>query len=274
MEPPFAALRHPLILAHRGSAVLGPENTLYSFDLALTAGADVLELDVHPSADGRIVVIHDDTVDRTSNGHGLVREKSLKELRKLDFAWRFSLPDSEGYPMRSRGFAAPTLDEVFDRFKESHFSIDIKEDDLGFADEVARLVRKRALRDRVVLASFFPRVTAWLRSSVPPLSVAADRPQALRLVAGSLARRAPADVYLLPDRAGPFPFAGSRALIRAAHARGRRIYAWTVDDPARMQTLFGRGIDGVVTNRPDLAFAARTEYLAGTPGTPSRADRR
>ncbi len=263
MEPPFSSLRHPLVIAHRGSMVLGPENTLYSFELADAAGADVLELDVHPSSDGHIMVIHDPTVDRTSNGSGAVRSLRLGELKALDFAWRFRLPDAEGFPMRGMGITIPTLNELFDRFAGRSFSIDIKDNDPNFALEVIRLIHRREMGARVVLASFHPRITRLLREKAPPAAVAADRPAALRLLAASHAGlpaswMRPCDAYMLPDRAGLLPVA-TRSLIRAIHRLGRRLYLWTIDDPQLMRRLLERGAEGIITNRTELAFAVRRE---------------
>lgn len=265
METPWLGLRHPLIIAHRGSMVLGPENTLYSFELAEAAGADVLELDVHPSSDGHIMVIHDPTVDRTSNGRGAVRSLSLRELKNLDFAWHFRLPEAEGYPMRGMGIGIPTLAELLDRFPGRAFSIDIKDNDPVFATEVVRLIQRRDLHARVVLASFHPRVTQLLREAKPPIPVAADRPAALRLLAVSYAGLpaswiSPSAAYLLPDRAGVLPVA-VRPLLRRVHRLERRFYAWTIDDPGQMRRLLERGVDGLVTNRTDLAYAVRREFL-------------
>ncbi len=265
MEPPFGTLRHPLVIAHRGSMVLGPENTLYSFELADAAGADVLELDVHPSSDGHIMVIHDPTVDRTSNGSGEVRSLKLGELKALDFAWQFRLPDAEGYPMRGMGITIPTLSELFDRFPGRSFSIDIKENDPDFAMEVVRRIHRREMRNCVVFGSFHPRITRILRAALPAVSVAADRPAAVRLLAASYAGlpvrwMSACDAYMLPDRAGLLPVATS-PLIRAIHRLGRRLYVWTVDDPEVMRRLLALGADGLITNRTDLAFAARREFL-------------
>jgi len=265
VEPPFGALRHPLVIAHRGSMVLAPENTLYSFELADAAGADVLELDVHPSSDGHIMVIHDPTVERTSNGTGAVRSLRLSELKGLDFAWQFRLPDAEGYPMRGMGITIPTLNELFDRFPGRSYSIDIKENDPDFAVEVVRLIHRREMRSRVVFGSFHPRITRLLREAVPPVAVAADRPAALRLLIASYAGLparvlAPCDAYMLPNRSGLLPVATS-PLIRTIHRLGRRLYVWTVDDPDVMRRLLARGADGIITNRTDLAFAVRRQFL-------------
>ena len=268
MVLPFDSLSHPLVIAHRGSMTLGPENTIYTFDLALSAGADVLEMDVHPSADGEIMVIHDSTVDRTSNGNGEVRSHTLKALQELDFAWNFSL-DGEGFPLRGQGITIPTLEEIFDRFPDRQLSIDIKEDDSSFAAEVVKLVLKRGKRDQVSLASFFPSIAELLRTTVPPLHVAADRPQAVRLLMTRLpGLRLTGELpssYMLPDHLGPLTVA-SKALIDTVHRAQRRCYFWTIDSQETMRRVLRAGADGIITNRPDLLFAVRKELLERTEG--------
>ena len=261
MVLPFDSLTHPLVIAHRGSMVLGPENTLYSFDLALAAGADVLEMDVHPSADGEIMVIHDSTVERTSNGTGDVKSLTRAELQRLDFAWNFSL-EAGSTPLRGQGIGIPTLDEVLKRYPDSHFSVDIKEDDPEFAAEVVGLIMKRAMRDQVILGSFFPRIAKLLRAALPPVHLAADRPQAVRLLIASMGGPAIKgdlpSAYMIPDRLGILPVA-TKGLIKRVHRAGRRAYFWTVDSEKTMRNLLRRGADGIISNRPDLLFAIRRE---------------
>jgi glycerophosphoryl diester phosphodiesterase len=258
---PFDSLTHPLVIAHRGSMVLGHENTLYSFDLALAAGADVLEMDIHPSADGAIMVIHDSRIDRTSNGTGEVGSLTRAELQGLDFAWNFSI-EAGSTPLRGQGITIPTLDEVLKRYPDSYFSVDIKEDDPGFATEVVGLVMKRGMRDQVILGSFFPRIVELLRAAVPPLHLAADRPQAVHLLVASMGGLAVKgdlpSAYMIPDRLGILPVA-TKGLIRRVHQAGRRAYFWTVDSEKTMRSLLRRGADGIISNRPDLLFAVREE---------------
>jgi len=269
---PFDELDHPLIIAHRGSAVLAPENTLYAFDLALSTGADVLEMDVHPSADGEVMVIHDPTVDRTSNGKGSVGAMTRKELQKLDFAWQFSIEGTEGYPLRGQGISIPTLAEVLKRYRSTPMSIDIKHDDPNFATEVVKVVLKADARERVVLGSFHPRIARLLGGAVPRLHTAADRRQSIRLLRKSLLRRRMrgADLpsaYMLPARLGRFMIA-SRTLVRTIHEAGRRGYFWTIDDEPTMVRLLVRGVDGIVTNRPDLLFSLRRAWTSGEEAAP------
>lgn len=269
---PFEGLAHPLVIAHRGSEVLAPENTVYAFDLAVEAGADVLEMDVRPSADGAIMVIHDETVDRTSNGEGAVRGMTRKELSKLDFAWHFRLDGVAGFPLRDQGIGIATLPEVLKRYPSQHFSVDVKEDDPEFVGEVVKAVLKADARDRVVLASFHRRISHLLRDTVPPVHTAADQREGIELLAASLIgipqrRGALPSAYMLPLAIGAIPLPVGR-VIRTIHALGRRGYFWTIDDEATMHRLLARGADGIITNRVDLLYAARA--TRGYPGAPPR----
>jgi len=266
MESPLDRLSHPLVIAHRGGGALAPENTMSAFELADSSGADVLEADVQPSRDGRIMVIHDATVDRTSNGSGSVAALTLGELKSLDFGWRFDPPGETGHSLRGRGVTIPTLEELFDRLPGRVFSIDIRSKDSRFAAEVVRLVVRRGLTKHVIFGSFWHGVTRSLLRATPRVAVSADTLAGLRLLAASylpVPRRwiPRADAYMLPARLGSLRTV-TPLLVQTAHRAGRRVYAWTVDDPELMRALLGIGADGIITNRTDIATAVRREFLA------------
>jgi len=150
----FPDLKRPLVIAHRGGANLWPENTLLAFTRAYETGADVLELDVRPSSDGRIVVIHDETVERTSDGRGRVDAMTLQALKRLDMAYYFKPVGDHVFPLRGKGVTLPTLEELFRELPDSHFNIEIKVNSPPFAMKVLRLIETYGMRDRVLLASF------------------------------------------------------------------------------------------------------------------------
>lgn len=271
---PFEGLTHPLVIAHRGSEVLAPENTVYAFDLAVEAGADVLEMDVRPSADGAIMVIHDATVDRTSSGRGEVSGMTRKELSKLDFAWNFTLEGADGFPLRGQGIGIATLPEVLKRYPSHHFSVDVKENDPAFVAEVVKAVLKADSRERVVLASFHKRISHLLRDAVPTVHTAADQREGMELLAASLTglpfcRRSLPSAYLLPLALGAIRIP-TGPVIRKIHALGRRGYFWTVDDEATMRRLLASGADGIITNRTDLLYAVRESLASQETRQPGR----
>ncbi|MEA2625619.1 MAG: glycerophosphoryl diester phosphodiesterase, partial [Candidatus Binatota bacterium] len=145
----FAGPR-PRIFGHRGAAGVAPENTLASFQRALDDGAEILELDVHATRDGEVVVIHDPTVDRTTDGHGAVRDLTLADLGRLDAGHAF-LRDG-GFPFRGSGIRVPTLAEVIDEFPTVPLNVEIKQREPEIEAVVAALVARRGAMKRVMLA--------------------------------------------------------------------------------------------------------------------------
>lgn len=251
----------PVVIAHRGGADLWPENTLTAFRGAVALGADVLEMDVHQSAEGIPVVIHDWTVDRTTNGSGPVPSFALEELQELDAAFHFSPLDDPGtYPMRGREVVIPTLREVFDAFPETPMIVEVKENDLGLADRVVALVQEFNRSDRTMLASFHQPVLERFRSSDARLATHLSEREATPfliaswLFSGHLFSPA-GEALLVPTRRGILPVTTGR-LLRAAEGRNLFVAAWTINDAEEMKRLLARGVRGLITDRPDLAVSA------------------
>ena len=154
----FPELKTPLNIAHRGGQYLWPENSMYAFEKAVEFGVDIVELDVRPTADGYIVVMHDDTVDRTCDAKGRVDQMTLAQLQQLDYAYHF-IPANEAEPVfRGKGITITTLDSVFSRFPDVYFNIEIKPDLPDFAEKVIDLVRSYKMQEKVLLTSFHERV--------------------------------------------------------------------------------------------------------------------
>jgi glycerophosphoryl diester phosphodiesterase len=143
----------PLNVAHRGASARAPENTLEAFRLAVEAGAGGLELDVHMSSDGEVVVIHDATVDRTTDGSGAVAGMTLGELRALDAGYRFSPDGGRTYPYRDRDVGIPTLAEVYDEFQATYVNIEIKEARPGVEETVMQVIRGAGAEERTLVVS-------------------------------------------------------------------------------------------------------------------------
>lgn len=256
IEKVFVTAKRPLIIAHRGGMGLWPENTLYAFERALKAGADVVELDLRPTADGEIVVIHDETVDRTSNGKGRVAELTLEELKNLDFAYNF-IPDGQENPLlRGEGVTIPTLGELFRRLPDAYFTMEIKPDSPDFARKVAEFVRQTGMAQRVVLSSFHTRIVEYLQKHPVRIDTAASKSETtavyiLSKIGLGRLHQPKAKVYQVP-----VIHEGLRvvtpAFVRAAHSAGQEVYVWTIDEPSEMKRLLEMNVDGIITNRPDL----------------------
>ncbi len=237
--------RGPLNIAHRGASACAPENTLAAFRLAMEMGADGFELDVMLSADDHLVVIHDDTVDRTTDGSGPVRRKTLAELRALDAGARFDA--------RFAGERVPTLQEAFDLVAENRafVNVEIKTDSLrgnGLEEKLAALIHRYGLGERLLISSFNPFALWRIRRLAPSLLLALLYAENLR-------------VYLRdrwfaflsrPDALNPSFRMATQEHVRWAKSKGYRLYVWTVDEESEMRRLIALGVDGIITNQPDL----------------------
>jgi glycerophosphoryl diester phosphodiesterase len=257
----FFETRRPLVFAHRGGCALGPENTLAAFDLGLQAGADGLELDVHLSADGVPVVHHDETLERTTSGSGPVAAHTAAELARVDAGYRFELDGS--FPFRDRGVGIPSLREVLHRYPDVPIVIELKTEAVVLGDAVAREVREANAVDRVCVAGFGGGSVAAARRALPGVASSATRDEVRRAVlrglAGLRVRRAPYGGYQVPEREGRIRIVSPR-FVRRAHRAGFKVHVWTVDDEADMRRLLGWGVDGLISDRPDVAVRVRDVY--------------
>ncbi len=234
----------PLNFAHRGASYEAPENTLAAFLLAAELGADGIEFDVQLSKDGAVVVIHDLALDKTTNGRGPVRARTLAELRALDAgSW---------FDRTFAGQQIPTLQEVIEAVgSRLLLNIELKAASLrddGLAAAVVRLIEENNLLDRVVVSSFNPLAVWRVKRLNPWVSVgllyAPDMPL--------MQRRPWLRPLLQPEALHPHYTLVDDRYVRWARKRGYRLHVWTVDDPGEMQRLAQQGVDLIITNRPDL----------------------
>lgn len=259
MPAPTGAFRRalpegPLVIAHQGGDGLWPSNTLYAFERALELGADVLELDVHRTRDGAFVVIHDATVDRTTDGEGAVRELTLAQVAALDAGYGWS-PDGARYPYRGMGLRVPTLREVFAAFPGVPVNVEIKPDDPIVASELCALLRREGRTASVMVGSFHDRAMAVFRETCPEVatSAASDDVRGFfvlqtMLLPGLYTPRN--EAFQVPVREGGLTIVTPR-FVRSAHERNVDVHVWTIDDPSEMRRLLDLGVDGIITDRPD-----------------------
>ncbi|MEJ2290536.1 MAG: glycerophosphodiester phosphodiesterase [Deinococcales bacterium] len=260
------------VLAHQGGDGLWPGDTLYAFQHAAALGADVLELDIHETADGRIVVIHDDTVDRTTNGSGAVADMTLAQLQALDAGYRWSPDGGTTFPYRGQGIRIPTLKAVFDAFPGKPINIEIKPDSARVAADLCRLIRANDRQHTVMVVSFHPGAIRAFRSDCPEVATAGD-PTEIKIFY-VLARAHLAHLFTPDTDALQVPEAqgGLRVVtphfVRAAHDRGMLVHVWTIDETADMRRLIDMGVDGIITDRPDrlLALLGRPHDVTLAPG--------
>ncbi len=235
----------PFIFAHRGASAHAPENTLAAFCMAVDLGANGIELDAKLSADQQVMVIHDQTVDRTTDGKGKVRELTLQQLKSLDAGSFF---DSQFAQER-----IPTLEEVFAEVGQRTV-INVELTNYASPTDplpelVADLVIKYSLQGRVLFSSFLPMNLIRIHRRLPqvPAAILTLEGNAGWLMRGMIGRLA------APQYIHPYYTDVTAELMTAEHRRGRRVNAWTVDDPNEMKRLFNLQIDGIITDDPRLA---------------------
>ena len=245
-------------IAHRGSRLLWPENTAVAFQGAAGFGYRRFETDVRVSADGVLLCYHDPVLSRTTNGHGRVAETTFEDIRRLDAGYRHRL-DGE-FPYRGQGIVVPTFAEMAALFSEAGWVVDLKAD--GTEEPLAAAIEEFGLADRVIVGSFsterierFRRLTfGKVATSTPPAEtfravMAASGPRFSSAARGvfhptTCALQVPATWYGVPIV--------SAALVALAHSAGRLVHVWTVNGLTEVTALTGLGVDGLITDRPDL----------------------
>ncbi|NLG49687.1 MAG: glycerophosphodiester phosphodiesterase [Chloroflexi bacterium] len=243
MRKPYAFYgEQPLVIAHRGARDVAPENTLAAFQAALDADADGIELDVTRCATGEIVVIHDDTLDRTTNGSGPVAQTSFCALRALDAgAW---------FAPQFAGERVPLLSEVLDLVgHRTRINIEIKGRDWkgdGIEVEIARMVRERGLEQEVIISSFNPTALVRMHRAAPELQ------RGLLYAPNMPAYLSPAWTRLLthPEALHPYYAMMDAEAVRRAQSKGCRVNVWTVNAPQDMQQMIALGVDAIITDHP------------------------
>lgn len=237
-------LKKPIIIAHRGASKKAPENTMASFKMALDMGVGGIELDVHLSSDGHLVVIHDEKVDRTSNGTGWVKDKSLEDLRSLDFGSWFS-PDFSGETI-------PLLEEVLEltRTWDGLVNIELKNGPVfypGIEKKLANLLNEFGMTDRTIVSSFnhyslveMKKISPDVRTGVLYIS-GLYRPWNYAKIVGADALH-PQFYNIVPE------------IVNGCKENGIAINPYTVDDPKYIKRFADLGVDGIITNVPDVAL--------------------
>ncbi len=252
-------------IAHRGGSLLRPENTLVAFDHAVSLGVDGLECDVQLSRDGEVVVIHDPTVQRTTDGTGAVTDFTADELSRLDAGARFG--SGSDWPYRGQGVGIPTLRSMLSRYATTPMIVEVKGDRPEIADRALTLIREAGAEDRVILAGFSPAVLAHVRRVAPHIPTSGSRLEVqsakLRSYFGIKPRLTGFRVLQVP-----FLFRGrrvlTRAYVRAARRAGVPVHSWIVDQPEVLRTIIGWGVTGLISDRPDLAVGAARSANAGS----------
>lgn len=244
------------VIAHRGASGRAPENTVRAFELALEGGADALEFDVRVTADGVPVVIHDASLDRTTDMEGMVAALSLDQLRRADAGARFSMDGGRTFPWRARGIRVPTLAEVLTAFPDVPCIVELKS--RAASEPARRALLEHGAQERCIMMSFDEAALEPFRA--PPWITGATNSDTQRLLVRILTGRPIGDVRYsalsLPERYRGLPIP-LRLLAAAAHRRGWPLHVWQIDSVERARRLWRKGVAGIITNYPSEIREAR-----------------
>ena len=242
------------VIAHRNETRLCPENTTAAFDHALRLGVDGLECDLRLSRNGEPVVIHDATLERTTDGRGPVGELTADDLSRLDAGYHFGA--ERGYPFRGCGLGVSRLSDLLARYADARWLLEIKGDQPIVAERVLDVVRRAGAASRVIIGGFDRVVLNRVRHLAPAIPTGASREEVRRAFRRSR-------LWLRPGGGGfrviqaPLRLQGERVLderfVRAVRRAGIPVQAWIVDDAAEMRRLIRWGVTGLITDRPDVA---------------------
>jgi len=250
------------IIGHRGARGVAPENTVPAIRHGVEVGAQAIEIDLHASTDGELVVIHDPTLDRTTDGTGPIEDCTLVELRGFDAGYRFTADDGETFPFRGQGVRIPTLDEAMEALGDLPTILEVKSAAAGRA--LAEWLPGRPEFERIIVAGF-------VADEVGPAASAARWRGAYQtdlydfVLWGKLGirRSLPDDLTaaMVPVRKGPVRIV-TRGFVRRMHDQGKGVFVWTVNRPENMRQLFDMGVDGLISDYPAVLRRVVEERLA------------
>ena len=256
----------PRLFGHRGASASAPENTLESFRLAREQGVSYIELDVHLSVDGEVVVIHDQSVSRTTGRRGRVENMTLEELRKLDSGYKFTADHGRTFPYRDRGLTIPTLDEVLEDSSDLGIVIELKRTREQIVVALSQKLRAHGAEERVIVASHEHHLISGFREQAPSVATSFSKVEVRdflgRVRSGSLQDyRPPGVAFQVPEYKG-LRRVVSKPVIDALHDFDVEVHVWTVNESVHISRLLNWGVDGIMTDDPARAIR-NVEALRG-----------
>ena len=263
----FQNLAPTLHIAHRGGAALAPENTLAAFQLAVNRyRTDMLEIDIQQTLDGVLVISHDATLERCTNGEGPIASHRLSQIQGLDAGYWFSPGAGKSFPFRGQGVRIPTLAEALRALPGLRFNMDLKTANADQCSAFSRLIREEGATDRICCGAESDGQAALLFEALPDACHFYPRQALTDFVLAVRAGETPALDPRFAVLDMPFAYQEIRLidppLVEAAKRWGRWVNVWTVDQPAQMRELIGLGVGGIMTDRPDLLRLALDERRA------------
>jgi glycerophosphoryl diester phosphodiesterase len=255
----LAPLPVPLVIAHQGGDGLRPGNTLAAFENAVRLRVDMLEMDVQSSADGVLVLMHDSTVDRTTDGSGAVAGFSLAELQQLDAGYDWSLDGGQSNPFRGTDVRVPTLQEVLTAFPDMRMIIEIKQEAPALGMPLCTLLAAHNMQQKVLVAAFSAIAIADFRKACPQVATGASQREVatfylLNLVFVGAAYSPPFSALQVPERRSGLQLI-TPSFTSTAHLKQLHVHVWTVNETDDMRRMMDAGVDGIITDYPDRLLA-------------------
>ncbi len=242
-------------IAHRGGKSIGPENTIHTFREAMKFGIDILEIDIHSTSDSVLVVIHDHTVNRTTNGSGLVWDMKLEEISELNAGYYWTENDSIDFPFRDFNISIPTLESVFSNFPNMKLNIEIKQESSFIPEILCQLIYKYNLEKNVLIGSFINGIIEEFRDECPEIATSANISESKLIYGLSLFHLA--WIYPTPFEAIEVPpyfkdsFILDQQFINILHKKNIPVYVWTINNKNEMDRLIKLNVDGIITDYPN-----------------------
>ena len=259
-----------LVIAHRGGAGLWPENTILSFENAVKMGVDVLEFDVRSTQDHKLVVIHDITVDRTTNGFGSVEETTWEALQSLDAGYNWTRNGGSSFPYRGKGLQIPSLEEVINAFPNIPMIIELKSSSDTARTRFSRIIDESIFPERKVIASFQSKNIKYIRTNNKMVATSSTASEVLLFwilnSAGlGFAYIPKGETMQIPAKYFGLNLATS-SFISTAHRHNVDVYVWTVNGEDDMRRYIANGADGIITDYPDRLLKVLGRYSVITKG--------
>jgi glycerophosphoryl diester phosphodiesterase len=253
---PYFAIEPPIAIGHRGCAGEAAENTLRSFERALAQGAAILETDVHLTRDAVPVLIHDDDVERNTEGSGPVSQYAFEELCRLDAGHGFSADGGQTHPFSGQSIRIPSLEQALTAFPEVRFNLELKEDRPGLVERCIEIIM-RLERESLTLVTapdgdVMEAVRAHVRDTGADVALGASTADVVAFVDAAVRNTSPPEGPMVLQV--PAVFAGqalvTQRFVDTAHAAGIHVHVWTINEPSEMAALLDLGVDGLVTDHP------------------------
>lgn len=260
----------PRVIAHRGDSAHFPENTLLAFKSATSMQVDVIETDVHLSKDNEVVIWHDPSLERNTNGTGRIEDHTLEELKSYDAGYTFTLDGGKTFPFRGKGVQLCTLKEALQCCPDQCFNIDLKTKSEALVRAFIKIILDRNDQNRIVAASFHLSNLKLLRKLEPSIQTSITTAEVLPLLALQKLHLLPKKtnnrhliIFQVPVRQWGIEVV-TESFVKTMHNRKAIIQVWTINDEEEMKRLFRMGVDSVMTDKPALAIKVAKQLLLRT----------